>query len=122
MRIKKVEEQLGVDRETIRFYIKQNLVSPEQGANKYRDYTEEDVRQLKRILIMRDMDMSVEDIRGVLRGDKDFIRMLKQKKEDIEKKQAFMAEVNEICNELIESDGIAFDPEEFFRRREALLT
>ena len=122
MRIKEVEEKLGIDRETIRFYIKEDLISPEQGSNRYREYTEEDVRQLKRILIMRDLDMSVEDIRSVLRGDKDLIRVLRQKKRDLEKKQAFMAGVTEICSELIEADDAAFDPEEIFQKRESLLS
>ena len=121
MRIKEVERQLGIDRETIRFYIREDLISPEQGSNRYRDYTEEDVRQLKRILIMRDLDMSLDDIRGVLRGDKDLNRVLKQKKRDLQKKQAFMAGVSQICSELIETDDAAFDPEEIFQRREALL-
>ena len=121
MRIKEVEEKLGIDRETIRFYIKEDLISPMQGSNRYRDYTEEDVRQLKRILIMRDLDMSLDDIRGVLRGDKDLNRVLKQKKRDLQKKQAFMAGVSQICSELIETDDAAFDPEEIFQRREALL-
>ena len=121
MRIKEVERQLGIDRETIRFYIREDLISPEQGSNRYRDYTEEDVRQLKRILIMRDLDMSLDDIRGVLRGDTDLNRVLNQKKIDLQKKQAFMAGVSQICSELIETDDAAFDPEEIFQRREALL-
>ena len=118
MRIKQVEDLLGIDRETIRFYIREGLLSPKQSSNRYREYTDEDVRQLKRILIMRDLEMSVADIRGVLAGETDFVSELKNSSDLLSEKQAAVTDSIRICNELMQSGGTAFDPERYFRRRE----
>ena len=118
MRIKQVEEILGIDRETIRFYIKEGLIAPKQGSNRYREYSEEDIRQLKRILIMRDLEMSVADIRGVFSGETDFTAELKSSSDLLNEKQAAVTDSIRICNELMKGDSAAFDPERYFRRRE----
>ena len=117
MRIKQVEELLGIDRETIRFYIKEGLISPEQGSNRYRDYSDEDIRQLKRILIMRDLEMSVADIRGVFSGESDFAAELRASSDALSEKQAVVTDSIRICNELMKSDTVGFDPERYFRKR-----
>ena len=117
MRIKEVEDILGIDRETIRFYIKEGLVSPQQGANRYRDYSDEDIRQLKRVLVMRDLDISVADIRGILNGEADFATELKASSTALTRKQAAVTDMIKICDELIKNDSATFDPERYFRKR-----
>ena len=53
MTIKEVEQELGIPRANIRFYEKKNLLHPERGENTYREYSEEDVATLKKIIILR---------------------------------------------------------------------
>ena len=118
MRIKQVEELLSIDRETIRFYIKEGLIAPNQGSNKYRDYSDEDIRQLKRILVMRDLEMSVADIRSVLAGETDLASVLTSSMRALNKKQDIVSNAIWTCSELIKSDSASFDPERYFRRRE----
>ena len=122
MRIKEVEELLNIDRETVRFYIREGLIEPQQGSNRYRNYTDEDIRQLKKILIMRDLEVSVEDIREVLRGNKDLGKVLKKSKQALERKQAQLISANAICSELMDSDNADFDPDSYFSRREQMLS
>ena len=118
MRIKQVEEHLGIDRETVRFYVKEGLLSPHQGSNRYRDYSDEDIRQLKRILIMRDLDMSLSDIRQVLSGEADLAPMLLTSMKALSEKQETVRSAIWTCSELMKSDSASFDPERYFRRRE----
>ena len=68
MTIKEVEQLLEVPRATIRFYEKQGLISPARGENGYRDYTDEDVETLKKIIILRKIGMTVEEISDLFDG------------------------------------------------------
>ena len=70
MTIKEVEQCLGVPRATVRFYEKEGLLSPTRGENGYREYSEEDVVQLKKIIILRKLGFAVSDIEDVLDGAK----------------------------------------------------
>lgn len=68
MTIKELEQQLEIPRATIRFYEKENLISPKRGANSYREYSDEDVVTLKKIIILRKIGLSVSDIKNLLDG------------------------------------------------------
>lgn len=50
MTIKEVEMLLDIPRATVRFYEKEGLISPTREGNGYRDYSDEDVEKLKRLL------------------------------------------------------------------------
>ena len=67
MRIKEVEELVGITRKNIRFYEKEGLLSPgRELENSYRDYTDEDIRRLQIIKLLRKLDMPLSTIRDVL--------------------------------------------------------
>lgn len=68
MTIKEVEQELGIPRASIRFYEKKNLISPYRSDNDYRDYSEDDVAKLKKIIILRKMGFAVADIENLLAG------------------------------------------------------
>ncbi|OOG46381.1 Cd(II)/Pb(II)-responsive transcriptional regulator [Polaromonas sp. A23] len=59
--------QSGVSTANIRFYEKENLLSPQgRGDNSYRLYSEGDVHQLRFIRLCRAMDMSLDEVRTLL--------------------------------------------------------
>lgn len=68
MTIKEVEQCLEVPRATIRFYEKEGLINPQRGENGYREYSEEDVLTLKKIIILRKLGLAVADIEDILDG------------------------------------------------------
>jgi len=121
MRIKDVEKLLNIDRETIRFYIKKELIDPHQSSNGYREYTDRDIRDLKKILIMRDLDMSIEDIRGVLQGEKDLAQLLQSSRRNLSKRIELAENAGRMCSELMSSDSLSFDPDTYFRKREEVI-
>ena len=56
--------------QNIRYYEKQGLISPKRNRiNSYREYGEEDIRILKTIRMLRMLDMPIEQIRLILKGD-----------------------------------------------------
>ena len=76
MTIKEVEELLEIPRATIRFYEKEGLITPNREKNRYRDYSDEDVEKLKKIVILRKIGMSVEDINDIFDGAKSINEVL----------------------------------------------
>ena len=67
MRIKEVEDLVGITKKNIRFYEKEGLLTPgRELENSYRDYTEEDVRRLRIIKLLRKLDMPISEIADVL--------------------------------------------------------
>ena len=67
MRIKEVEDLVGITKKNIRFYEKEGLLTPgRELENSYRDYTEDDVKRLRVIKLLRKLDMPISAISDVL--------------------------------------------------------
>ena len=65
--IKEAEMQTGITKQNIRYYEKIGLLQPSRKQeNKYRNYSEEDIRRLKLIFLFRKLDMPLEEIRQLL--------------------------------------------------------
>lgn len=92
MRIKEVAELTGLTISNIRFYEKKGLISPErEKQSQYRDYTKEDVRRLKLIVLYRKMDLSIETIGELVGGglsvDEALTRQLAKLREELSRLQ-----------------------------------
>ena len=70
MTIAEVENATGLTRANIRYYEKEGLLQPARGENGYRDYDDEDVRTLQKIKLLRQLRLSVADIRAVECGER----------------------------------------------------
>lgn len=69
MKIKDVEERTGLSRSNVRFYEKEKLIEPSRNeSNGYRDYSENDVENIKKIAYLRTLGISIEDIRSIISG------------------------------------------------------
>lgn len=66
MKIKEVEELVGITSRNIRFYEDQGLLKPERADNGYREYHQKEIETLKKIKLLRKMDIPVEEIKAVL--------------------------------------------------------
>lgn len=61
MKIKQVEELVGITRKNIRFYEEQGLLNVERAENGYREYHTADIARLQEIKLFRKMDISIEE-------------------------------------------------------------
>lgn len=68
MKIQKLEKELNITRSNIRFYEKEGLINPPRKENGYREYSEEDIARLKKIVIFRKLGISVADIKSIFDG------------------------------------------------------
>ena len=82
MTIKDVEERTGLSRSNVRFYEKEKLVEPSRNeSNGYRDYSENDVENIKKIAYLRTLGISIEDIRSIISEKVTLQEMLEKQKE-----------------------------------------
>lgn len=82
MTIKDVEERTGLSRSNIRFYEKEKLIEPSRNeSNGYRDYSENDVENIKKIAYLRTLGISIEDIRSIIFEKVTLQEMLEKQKE-----------------------------------------
>ncbi len=69
MKINEVEQRAGITKRNIRFYEQQGLLHPKRnGENGYRDYTEEEITELKKIKLLRKLSLPIEEIRRIQDG------------------------------------------------------
>ena len=53
MTTKELENYLGTTKDTLRYYEKEELISPSRDDNGYRNYSYEDIRIIKNIIIVK---------------------------------------------------------------------
>ena len=70
MTIKELERRTGLPRTSIRFYEQEGLLTPERRENNYRDYSEDNVRTLEKIKLLRRLSLDLDAIRRLLEGDR----------------------------------------------------
>lgn len=106
MRIGEVAELTGLSISNIRFYEKKGLIGPDRDIeSKYRNYSEEDLKRLRFIVLLRKMDISVETIGSVLKGNISFEEALRQQLLDLEQKQQTILSSMELCQKMIEDQA-----------------
>lgn len=77
MRIGEIAKRTGLNISNIRFYERKGLLAPKREQDsQYRDYTEEDVLQVKTILLYRKMGIPIETVYLLLHGQADLKEVL----------------------------------------------
>lgn len=64
--ISQISKKLGISKDTLRYYDKENIVVPERAENGYRYYSENDICKLKYILVMKYSDFTLTEIKSVI--------------------------------------------------------
>lgn len=66
MKLQKILELTRLSKKAIYFYIKEGLIEPNKNIdNGYYEFSEEDLRKLKIILALRNIGMSIQDIKDI---------------------------------------------------------
>lgn len=113
MNIAEAERRTGLSRANIRFYEKEGLLTPTRGENGYRDYTEDDVQTLRKIMLLRRLRLSVPDIRAIESGEKALPEaaagQLDVLQGDIRESEQAYAMCRAICEDRAEWNGLDVD-------------
>ena len=81
MRINEVVKLTGVSARTLQYYDEIGLLIPQKLDNGYRDYTEENLEKLQKILFYRFLKFKLNDIKELLEDDFDNLKILEQQRE-----------------------------------------
>ena len=109
MKIKYVEELVGITRKNIRFYEEQGLLSPGRAENGYREYSGEDVQRLKQIKFLRKLAVPIEEIRRVLTGELDLAQCLRRHLDELDRQKADLDEMQTITSGLLKDPSVSLD-------------
>ena len=116
MKINELETQLELSRANIRFYEKEGLLSPTRSENGYREYSEEDVVLLKKIIIFRKLGFAVADIEDVLDGAKPMSEALENNIENLTRQMQELQGAMTLCRKMQENGEQieTFDAEKYW--------
>ena len=96
-----VENLTGITKKNIRFYEKVGLLNPNRNDdNKYRDYSDEDVKALKKIKLLRKLGISIDDISLIQKEALSLNDCMNKYVTDMRIKVKEMEEAIEICEEI----------------------
>ena len=102
MKIKQVEELVGITSKNIRFYENQGLLTPERAENGYREYHEQNIEALKKIKLLRKLGISVEEIRAVLNHSRSLEDCLEKHLAVLEKEQENLLNMQRLSNAILQ--------------------
>lgn len=108
MRIQELEVMTGLDRATIRYYEKENMITPQRRENGYRDYSEQDAQHLLKIKLLRQLGMSLDKIRALQQGSEDMGSVLQEQILRLREQQKTVQRSLDLCVQL-RNDGVSYE-------------
>lgn len=110
MTIKEVEQQTGLARSNIRFYEKENLISPSRNtANGYRDYSEKDVNTIKKIAYLRTLGISIENIKDMTEGKTTLREVAEKQKYVLDEQISEFKKAHIMCEKMLSEEDISYE-------------
>lgn len=110
MTIKEVEERTGLARSNIRFYEKEKLIEPSRNEkNGYRDYSEQDIENIKKIAYLRTLEISIEDIRYVMSNKAPLMDVIERQTATIQTQIEDLNKAKIMCEKMLAAGNVSFD-------------
>ena len=104
MKINQVEQLVGITKGNIRFYEKEGLLTPGRNSeNGYRDYSDADVAWLKKIKLLRMLDVPIEEILRLKSGALTLEDAMGRHIIQLERRQANLAAAQGVCTRIRDS-------------------
>ena len=102
MKIKEVEALVGIKKTNIRFYEREGLLNPDRSEeNNYREYSEEDIRRLEQIKMLRMLDVPTADIRLLFDDKLEMQEVMERRLESIDREEKALQEMRQLCQTII---------------------
>ncbi len=108
MTIQMMEEKSGIPRANIRYYEKEGLLHPVRLENGYREYSEEDLQTLLRIRLLRELGLSLEQIRKLQNGETTLSAAMGEQSGRLEREKVFLERAQSVCK-LIRESGVSYE-------------
>ena len=109
MKINEVEAAVGVTKKNIRFYEEEGLIHPgREPGNGYRSYSAADVERLRRIKLLRKLDVPLAEIRQMLEGECTLADGMTRQLERLNTRRADLNEAVEFCT-LLQKEPVSLN-------------
>ena len=106
MKINEVEAAVGVTKKNIRFYEEEGLITPSrEPGNGYRSYSQTDVERLRRIKLLRKLDVPLAEIREMLEGQSTLAEGMNRQLERLSTRRKDLEEAIGFCTLLRQEPG-----------------
>ncbi|MGN0708347.1 MAG: MerR family transcriptional regulator [Faecalibacterium sp.] len=106
MKINEVETAVGVTKKNIRFYEEEGLITPSrEPGNGYRSYSQADVERLRKIKLLRKLDVPLAEIREMLEGSCTLAQGMARQRQRLEARQKDLSESIDFCKRLQQEPG-----------------
>ena len=103
MKINEVESLVGVTKKNIRYYEAEGLLSPRREVgNGYRSYSQQDVDTLRRIKLLRKLDVPLAEVKAMLEGQLSRREGMARHRLLLENRQAGLEAAARLCRRLQE--------------------
>lgn len=110
MTIKEVEEKTGLARSSIRFYEKEKLIHPiKDTSNGYRDYTEKDVENIKKIAYLRTLGISIENIQEIVNHKIELQAIIEKQYKILSNQIEELENAKAICQKMMNAGDLTYD-------------
>lgn len=110
MTIREVEEKLKISRANVRYYEKEGLlVTKRNPVNGYREYSQENVNNLQKIVFLRSLDVSIADLRMVMRQEVALSEIIEKQMNILKSQQQAVVNAIAVCQEIKDEDKVTID-------------
>ena len=104
MKTHELEKELGISKYTIFYYEKEGIVTPQRDDNGYRSYSQEDLQKLIMVKFLRNLNISIDDVKAILNNELDFKECLKINQIHLEEQIKSLEEVQENIEMYVRKD------------------
>ena len=106
MKINEVEAAVGITKKNIRFYEEEGLITPSrEPGNCYRSYSPADVERLRRIKLLRKLDVPLAEIRQMLEAGCTLAEGMERQRARLAARRADLDEAILFCEGLAQEPG-----------------
>lgn len=118
MTIKDVEKQTGITKANIRFYEAQGLIQPGRTDSGYRSYCPEDVEELKRVRLLRLLDVPMEQVKALQQGKASLDGVLAGQLVRIQEEKKRLSDVTQVIRQIRQNgeEYPSLEPEPYLER------
>lgn len=109
MKIKQVEDQVGISRKNIRFYEEQGLLSPGRSENGYREYEADDILRLKQIKFLRKLNVPIQQIQKMMKGSLSPTDCFRQHLAELKQAASDLQEIQQLTQRAMDQNAETLD-------------
>lgn len=108
MTIQEIEKESGMTRANIRFYETEGLLHPARRENGYRDYSQVDLAELRKIQLLRALELPLEEIRAAQTGQRPLEEVLTELLPRLRTEATRLERAETVCDTMCQ-EGVVYE-------------